>query len=296
MPQTVAEARPPDSGPHLLPASTLASIVDDYIRSADARPWNVLKSFDWAALRPGEVSRPQRSALAFVTYVEDHIPGYLAELYRRHPLDQSVTSEQFMHNRELFRFYARWVQDEESHSHVLFRYQVESGMTSADALRAELARVGAARFEIPGADPVHAFTYTVIQEKATQLFYQQFAHVAQDEVLREIMKTLARDEARHFSFFARLLEAYLEHFGASVLPAIEQTLKSFQMPLSRVLTRYWRWSIEVADAVGGYDHVDAYPSLLRVIQRVQDASLRTKSREIERFVRSVCRTHEPAGA
>jgi hypothetical protein len=276
----------------LLPAQVMAAAVDDFIKSADARPWNPLKNFDWSQVRPERLSPAHRSALSFVTYIEDHVPGYLAAFLRRHPVDASVSSEEFIHNRELFRFYARWIQEEEAHAHVLFRYQVASGMAEPQRLREELATVGTALFEIPGADVVHAFTYTVIQEKATQQFYQQFARVVEDDVLRSVLQHMARDEARHFAFFARVLEEYLRHFGDAVMPAIKETLTTFKMPLARVLTRYWRWSIEIADGVGGYNHVDAYPALLKIIKRVQGTTLSNRAAAIEEFVKTVCRIDE----
>lgn len=35
-------------------------------------------------------------------------------------------------------------------------------------------------------DYAQAFSYTLVQEKATQLFYQQLAHAASEPVLRQI--------------------------------------------------------------------------------------------------------------
>lgn len=272
----------------VLPAAKLSLLVDDYVRDAGARSWNPIRSFDWAALRPERLAPAHRSALRFITYIEDHIPGYLSEFLRRYPVDGTVDGERFEHNRELFRFYARWVQEEEAHAHVLFRYQVQAGIAEPAALRSELADVGRHRFEIEGLESVHAFTYTVIQEKATQLFYQQFARSVEDEVLREVLRCMARDEARHFAFFARVLQSYLEEFGSAVLPAIEASLRTFRMPLSNVLTRYWRWSIEIADGIGGYRHTDAYPAILKLLSRIEDASVRQRGREIERFIQGVC--------
>jgi len=49
------------------------------------------------------------------------------------------------------------------------------------------------------------FTYTLVQEKATQLFYQRFNAVATEPVLRDLLLRLARDEARHFAFYAELI-------------------------------------------------------------------------------------------
>ncbi len=280
----------------VLPAEKVAGLIDTYLRTSDAKPWSPLKSFDWENLDARGLPSAQRSAVAFVTYIEDHLPQYFQEIYRRYPLDASVDSQRFMHNRELYRFYVRWAQDEESHADVLFRYQVAAKITDAATLRADLAKVGPSRFDLPGQGAVAAITYAAVQEKATQLFYQQFARVAEEPVLKAVLRCMARDEARHYAFFSQLLALYLEHFGCQVLPAIENTVFGFRMPLSDVLTNYWRWSIAVAEAVGGYDHTQAYPALLAIIRGASDPSTRVRSRSIEQLVESLCHSseeHEP---
>jgi hypothetical protein len=271
-----------------LPAEQVAELVDDYIRNSDVRPWNSFRSFPWDEIAPERLTSAHRSAVQFVTFIEDHVPAYFAEVYRRYPMDERATSSEFMHNRELFRFYARWVADEESHAHVLFRYQVLGKLCDAATLRAKLAGVGPARFDLPGRGPVPAITYAVLQEKATQLFYSQFAHTAADPLLQEVMRCMARDESRHYAFFSRLLAKYLEHFGAAILPDVERTLRCFKMPLANVLTNYWRWSIEIADGVGGYAHTQAYPALLKTLHRVNDPAVRNKTKTIEAFIHSIC--------
>src|SRR5262249_33013094 len=148
-------------------------------------------------------------AVAFITYIEDHLPGYFLEYQRLFPVDAAAPPGDFLHNRELYRFSVKWAQEEDAHAHVLFAYQVRAGLADPDALRAKLGGAGQKPFRLGVPEPIQVFAYTLIQEKATQLFYQQLGHAVEEPVLKEILRQLARDEARHFAFFSRVVRAYL---------------------------------------------------------------------------------------
>jgi acyl-[acyl-carrier-protein] desaturase len=112
---------------------------------------------------------------------------------------------------------------------------------------------------------------TLVQEKATQLFYQRFRQVATEPLLRELLGRLARDEARHFAFYARLVGTYLQRDGAKSVPNLKEVLITFRMPLADTLKGYWRWSLAIADAAA-YDHTEAYESVVRLVDSFIDAS------------------------
>ncbi len=283
------ETSPADQG-HLadrLDVATMAALVDDFFLTADARPWNRFSAFDWQRIDTDRLAHEQRSAVAFITVIEDHLPGYFAEYQRLFPVDDTVPLAEYLHNREFYRFAARWAQEEDTHAHVLFLYQVKSGLASADHLRRELGVEGQKRFALDHRHPVQVFTYTLLQEKATQLYYQQFAHMVEEPVLQSILLHLARDEARHFAFFAKVMEAYLHRFGAQLLPAMKEVLQGFKMPLATTLRNYWRWSLKIANAAGGYDHAAAYEALIRVVKRSADAPTWSKAQDLVNFVRAV---------
>ncbi|GAA1013157.1 hypothetical protein Aple_016720 [Acrocarpospora pleiomorpha] len=235
------------------------------VSRAGTRQWSI-DELSWASLRPEELTDTDRSVVRFITFIEDHIPGYLTYFLDAFPVSgEDLAIEEFCFNREYFRFLISWANEEERHASVLTRYQIEAGISDPDALMRELAEEGRKKFALPYENPLQAFTYTLVQEKATQLFYQRFRTVATEPVLRDLLHRLARDEARHFAFYAELVGAYVKRHGlAASVPDLKDVLSTFRMPLADTLNGYWRWSLKIADATS-YDHTEAYEALVRLV-------------------------------
>jgi acyl-[acyl-carrier-protein] desaturase len=250
--------------------TTMRDLVGGAVGRAVERQWSI-EDLDWSTLDPDRLTDADRSVVRFITFIEDHIPGYLTYFLDAFPLagtdkdGQDLAIEEFCFNREYFRFLISWAYDEERHASVLTRYQVESRMTEPDALQLELAEEGRKRFLLPYESPIQAFTYTLVQEKATQLFYQRFREVVTEPVLRDLLNRLARDEARHFAFYYHLVGEYLRRDGAKAVPNLKDVIATFRMPLADTLKGYWRWSLKVADTAG-YGHTEAYESVVRLVQ------------------------------
>jgi len=244
----------------------VSAAADGMIQRGADRAWS-LADPDWAALRPELLTDSDRSVVRFLTYIEDHIPGYLNWALRAFPVDgpELDTTTVALH-REYFRFFVSWAYDEERHARALTRYQEAAEMADPRQLRLELAAQGREHFDLPYPEPLAAFTYTMLQEKATQLFYQQFRGVVTEPLLRDLLLRLARDEARHFAFYAHLVEEYLRRDPAAAAPHLKEVLRTFRMPLADTLPRYRRWSAEVAGAAG-YDHTQAYLALERLVEQ-----------------------------
>ena len=274
------------AGPRL-PADTMAALADGYFRDLDIRPWHRFSAIPWDAIEMGRLTEDQRSAVEFITLIEDHLPGYFLEYQRLFPVTPDTDIEDYVHNRELYRFTLKWAQEEDAHAHVLSTYQVRAGLAEPGDLRRRLAEEGRKPFHLQVTEPVGVFTYTVIQEKATQLFYQQLEHAIDEPVLKEILRHLIRDEARHFAFFSRMLKAYIAHHGERMLPTVQEVVEGFKMPLAATLRGYWRWSLRIADAVGGYDHTEAYEHLLRVLRTCGDAATSSKAHDLEELVSAI---------
>ncbi|WP_035307228.1 acyl-ACP desaturase [Actinokineospora inagensis] len=274
-------------GGPLLPASQVDAAVTTFLRSGPAtNRWDEF-DFDWSQADAGVLTDGQRSAVEFITIIEDHLPGYFA-LYDTHfPVDDTVDRNVFVHNRELYHFSIRWAQEEDNHARVLARYQVESGMTTPDPLRDSLAVEGQKKFAVTYADAVQFFTYPLVQEKATQLYYQNLRQVIDEPVLAHILNRLSRDEARHFTFFADMLQRYLVTYGDAVVDPIRAVIADFRMPLADTIRGYWRWALKIADTAR-YDHTDAYEYLIKVLNRAVDTQS-DKVTELVNFI-SACRT------
>ncbi|MET9212955.1 MULTISPECIES: acyl-ACP desaturase [unclassified Nocardia] len=257
--------------PGLLPVRDLVAAVDGFLAASPAtRAWDVETAFDWAAADAGRLTEGQRSAVQFVTLIEDHLPGYFDVYHRHFPVDDTVDLPTFEHNRELYHFTVRWALEEDTHARALARYQQAAGIADRDTLRSDLAIEGHKPFDLPYDHPVQFFAYALVQEKATQMYYQQLRDVVTDPVLAAVLTRLARDEARHFSFMADVVTRYLRHDGDAVVAPIRDVVANFRMPLSDTLRGYWRWALRIAD-VADYDHTAAYEHLVKVIDRAVDA-------------------------
>jgi len=257
------------------------------VRRGAARQWTV-DELPWEELRPEQLTQTDRSVVRFITFIEDHIPGYLTYFLEAFPTSGAdLAIEDFCFNREYFRFLVAWANDEERHASVLTRYQVEAGINDPDTLMRELAEEGRKKFALPYENPVQAFTYTLVQEKATQLFYQRFNAVATEPVLRDLLLRLARDEARHFAFYAELIGAYIERHGlAATVPDLKDVLGTFRMPLADTLNGYWRWSLKIADATS-YDHTEAYDAVVRLVNGFATSRGNASAADLAEFVHRI---------
>jgi len=245
---------------------TVSTAADDVIQHSADRTWSIAR-LDWDAIRPELLTDADRSVVRFLTYIEDHIPGYLNWTLRTFPVDGSQLEVATVAlYREYFRFFVSWAYDEERHARVLTKYQEVSQMADPRQLRLELAAEGRKHFDLPYLEPLAAFTYTMLQEKATQLFYQRFRGVVSEPLLRDLLLRLSRDEARHFGFYAHLVEEYLRRDPQAAAPHLKEVLRTFRMPLADTLPRYRRWSAEIAEAAG-YDHTEAYVALERLVEQ-----------------------------
>ncbi|MFF0488197.1 acyl-ACP desaturase [Nocardia sp. NPDC003482] len=267
----------------LIPADQVAAAVDGFLAASPAaRAWDVETAFDWARADAGRLTEGQRSAVQFVTYIEDHLPGYFDVYHRYFPVDDSVDLATFTHNRELYHFTVRWAAEEDTHARALTRYQTASGIAEIDTLRTDLAVEGRKPFDLPYDHPVQFFAYALVQEKATQMYYQQLREVIDEPVLDAVLLRLSRDEARHFTFMADVVTRYLRTHGDEVVAPIRDVIAEFRMPLADTLRGYWRWALRIAD-VATYDHTEAYDHLVKVVDRAVD----TRSDQVDELVRFI---------
>ncbi|MGQ0842006.1 acyl-ACP desaturase [Actinokineospora sp.] len=279
--------KPAQIGGALLPVSDVDTAVSAFLRTAPPeKRWDVDFSFDWAQADAERLTDGERSAVRFITIIEDHLPGYFAVYEKNFPVDGSVDLDTFAHNRELYHFTIRWAQEEDTHARTLERYQVEAGLADREALRMSLAKEGQQRFDLPYTAAVQFFAYPLVQEKATQIYYQHLRQVVGDPLLRDILVRLSKDEARHFSFFADMVRLYLERYGDAVVDPIREVIADFRMPLADTIRGYWRWALKIADTAR-YDHTEAYDHLIKVVNRAVDAKS-DKVDELVSFV-SACR-------
>src|SRR5207247_1894301 len=84
----------------------------------------------------------------------------------------------------------------------------------------------------PGeASPLEGMVYTTVQELSTQAFYVNVARKAdtEDPVLANILRTIAKDETLHYTFYREAVKAHLEVDHNYVWPICD-ILMNFAMP------------------------------------------------------------------
>lgn len=235
-----------------LPIHYLRPLVSQYNQIADSTNWNRFTSIP-TGLNPDSLSVGQKDAIAFCTVIEDHTPRYIEDYRRRFPIGEEVGIERSLANRELFHFLVRWGLEEDRHAQALAVYQVRSGIVrNQEALEEELIRENIKEFDLGFSEPVQVFTYTFLQEKATQVYYQCLAKSVREPVLNSLLINLAKDESRHFSFFTGILDAFIACYGNKVLPLIQEVAGNYRMPLFSTLPDYARRAIRMAREAPGY--------------------------------------------
>jgi len=221
-------------------------------RSQKTRNWNPDTSFDWRALRSNHSDRLNNIVEGFFA-VEQYVPDYVSALLR--VIRRS-------HGRS--HFHIRWGAEEEKHSdmwhNALLFLRFRTPQWIEDFKQALRART----WELPWDNPMHMIFYTVVQERATQVNYLNTALIAAgksllahyrgdaDPVLEEAARTIAVDEAAHYSFFLEGARLYLYYYPAQALEALADVIKYFSMPAASLIPNYANFSeIVAADCVYG---------------------------------------------
>jgi acyl-[acyl-carrier-protein] desaturase len=257
------------------------------VRRANEHPWS-LADVDWSAVRPENLTADDHSIVRFVTYVEDHIPAFLSFNLTAFPTTGEISMATYHRNREYARFLFAWANDEEKHASALTRYQLVSEIADEKSLAEDLADVGRKPFSMPYEDPLEAFLYLFLQEKATQLFYQHYRQVVKEPLLQQLLHFMGRDEARHYAFYSRLIEESLGRAGGRTLARAKDVLSTFRMPLDGVYNGYWRIALRLVDRVG-HDHTEAYFALDKLIRRFVDTIGDADAEDFGHFLRTVQR-------
>lgn len=133
----------------------------------------------------------------------------------------------------LLDFVHVWTSEEDAHSLLLEVYMLlgRNGDPKARAaLRKQVLRAGLLAGDTL-TDPLQALVYTSIQERATQIYYQNLARYAEpeDPGLADVLRRLARDETLHYSFYRDAVKLHLEADPNYVQPVADILLR-FEMP------------------------------------------------------------------
>jgi len=260
-----------DTSPAL---ARLESHVSDYLRANDDAGYNRFTDFDWSGLaesvHASGLQELHVGAVETAMLVEDHIPGYASEYLRVFTVDESRTDAEAWTCRQMLHFVYRWVAEEDRHAHCLELWLQNSGKRDTAALTTLMVTEGKKQYVIPYEDPTTLFTYTTLQEKATQLYYSCLRSAVDEPILRSVLGKLAQDEARHCHFFGQLALDALVRADSRHVAQMREVLEQFHMPLAMMMENYKRKAIQMMRAAGGYDYRDAIEHFSRLVKRAME--------------------------
>ncbi|MBI4179434.1 acyl-ACP desaturase [bacterium] len=275
-----------------IPVEHIIALVNRYLKTSDTRAWSRFDEFDWPNLHKTDEVRKltdvQVAAVRTSLMIEDHIPGYATEYFRLFPVDASVSREDAWRNRNILHFVFQWCAEEDRHAHGFELYMRSSGRVDQEDLTREMVHEGMKKYTAPSDNFSMLFTYTMLQEKATQLYYQTlYQSVEEAPVLRALLKRLFQDEARHCSYFSDLVLLDLKTGGDVLVEKIKTALDAFAMPMADLLDNYKRQAITMIRAAKGYDHRSAFTQLDEIIKRYARAGSQSSTYAVEDFFTAV---------
>ena len=219
-------------------------VYRDYFDKAEKkRRWSLKEGIPWdqcnAALNPA-VADVVESFCA----VELYLPDYLSKLI-----------PQVRANRGRAWMLANWGYEESKHSMALGDWLLRSGHRSEEQMADMEEEVFAHEWDLPHDNARAMICYTMVQELATWLHYQNLRAVVGeggDPALYRVLTLIGIDERAHYDFFRRLVKIYLDFDRPGTLEELRRVVNGFRMPAVLVVANS-RKRIEAVKALRIFD-------------------------------------------
>jgi acyl-[acyl-carrier-protein] desaturase len=186
-------------------------------------PWERGRNFETDPWHPSQATISPELAVAVETALltEINLPWFTTGL-----------TQLFAGSLEVLQDFVRtWTSEEDQHSNLLEVYLLVTRNDDPDRLH-QLRKTVLRNAWTPGeATAFEGMVYTTIQELSTQAFYINVAKRAdsEDPVLANILRTIAKDETLHYTFYREAVKAHLEINPNYVWPVCE-IFMNFAMP------------------------------------------------------------------
>ena len=184
-------------------------------------PWDEARSFapgwQWSEDET-DIPAPVRSSLFVNLLTEDNLPYYSSEILQTFG-GSGVWGE----------WARRWTAEEGRHAIVIRDWL--TAVRALDPVELERGRMAqVCRGEVPHPpSAVHALAYVALQELATRISHHNTGKLLEGAGY-EVMKRVATDENLHFLFYRDLVTAALDQSPSEMLIAIDEVVRSFEMP------------------------------------------------------------------
>jgi rubrerythrin len=182
-----------------------------------------IESFPWDAVREVPLTQDEVFALTYMMDIEAHTPFYMRDL----------ATPRAMHDADVVSFLTMWAYEEMYHGEALRKLLEAAGVPveadrtvrvkTAATLQETIERVGS---WLLGALTKHFMAahmaWGAINERTAWAAYTQLARSSKNPVVRKLLPQIAKDERRHYSFYAGQARKRLENepFGQRFVGAI----------------------------------------------------------------------------
>jgi acyl-[acyl-carrier-protein] desaturase len=227
----------------------------------DLIPWERGRNFKTDPWHPSQATISPELALAVETALltEVNLPWFTTGL-----------TQIFEGSLEVLQDFVRtWTSEEDQHSNILETYLLVTRNDDPDRLH-KLRKQVLRNAWTPGeASPFEGMAYTTIQELSTQAFYVSVARKAdaEDPILANILRTVAKDETLHYTFYREALKAHLQIDPNYIWPLCD-VLMNFAMP--GYLMPNFHERQRVISVGANYGIAEYYRQVIDVVVRLLD--------------------------
>lgn len=255
--------------------------LDRFYRMSEEVMWQFNK-LNYAKFRPDLLTQEDVDACKAAMLVESHNPVYTAGLHIYYRLDHEMTS-----------FVGVWSYEELKHYLGLRTYLEMAAPYRPDlidivAIHAELDETRAGPWgedELKWTRP-QTFTYTMLQEVVTGIFYKRFRKHTKEPFLQDLLGLIGKDEYRHCQFYLEKAKEELD-MDKNHMDEIVDLLLMFQMPGPTFIKDYGRHgqamlkvsNLDLSALREVLDKVGNVTGKMQLIKLATDARFQKKLRE-----------------
>src|SRR5687768_3591330 len=224
-------------------------------------PWERGRNFQSDPFHPSQAAISPELAVAVETALltEVNLPWFTLGL-----------TETFRGSLEVLQDFIRtWTSEEDQHSDIFQNYLLVTRNLDPDRLHTLRRTVVRNAWTPDWGTPFEGMAYTTIQELATQAFYVNVARKADEEdpQLALILRTVAKDETLHYTFYREAVKAHLEINPNYIWP-LSKVIMNFSMP-GRLMPNFDERQKIIAEGAN-YGIAEFYRQVIDVVMRLWD--------------------------
>ena len=212
---------------------------DRFFKTHERVMWR-FDAIDFTSLRPELLKPEDVDAVRAAMLVESHIPVYASKML-----------EYFRADHEMASFVIVWAYEEMKHYGALRTFLEATNLVDGQELERELTvtRAGDWGAEETAFSPVQSYTYTMLQEQITSMFYRGFAKHTEEPLLRSLLGLIAKDEARHCQYYLAKAQQELAR-NPRLISEVDDVLLCFRMPGPTFVPDYEERGAAMASVAG----------------------------------------------